>query len=90
MNTKQTKQSIIHAVQKADEELIKVDKEKIVDSKDDDYADRIKNAAATKTIDEFHEFDIFKSIDEEENIVKKIKKESRGNNFKGFAEIRSK
>ena len=35
MNTKKTKENIIQAGQKAVEELIKVAKEKIVDSEDD-------------------------------------------------------
>ena len=48
MNTKETKKKIIQAGQKAIEELIKVAKEKIVDSDDDVSADRLKNAAATK------------------------------------------
>ena len=46
MNTKETKKKIIQAGQKAIEELIKVAKEKIVDSDDDVSADRLKNAAA--------------------------------------------
>ena len=50
MNTKETKKKIIQAGQKAIEELIKVAKEKIVDSDDDVSADRLKNAAATKKL----------------------------------------
>ena len=90
MNTKQTKQSIIQAGQKAVEELIKVAKEKIVDSEDDVSADRLKNAAATKKLAVFDAFEILSRIEEEENMLKEIKKENRGNNFKGFAEGRSK
>ena len=90
MNTKQTKQSIIQAGQKAVEELIKVAKEKIVDSEDDVSADRLKNAAATKKLAVFDAFEILIRIEEEENMLKEIKKENRGNNFKGFAEGRSK
>ena len=90
MNTKQTKQSIIQAGQKAVEELIKVPKEKIVDSEDDVSADRLKNAAATKKLAVFDAFEILNRIEEEENMLKEIKKENRGNNFKGFAEGRSK
>ena len=89
MNTKQTKKSIIQAGQKAVEELIKVAKEKIVDSEDDVSADRLKNAAATKKLAVFDAFEILSRI-EEENMLKEIKKENRGNNFKGFAEGRSK
>jgi len=90
MNTKQTKQSIIQAGQRAVEELIKVAKEKIVDSEDDVSADRLKNAAATKKLAVFDAFEILNRIEEEENMLKEIKKENRGNNFKGFAEGRSK
>jgi|TARA_X000001382_G_scaffold128551_2_gene118516 SHS2 domain-containing protein len=90
MNTKQTKKSIIQAGQKAVEELIKVAKEKIVDSEDDVSADRLKNAAATKKLAIFDAFEILTRIEEEENMLKEIKDENRGNNFKGFAEGRSK
>ena len=90
MNTKQTKKSIIQAGQKAVEELIKVAKEKIVDSEDDVSADRLKNAAATKKLAVFDAFEILSRIEEEENMLKEIKKENRGNNFKGFPEGRSK
>ena len=90
MNTKQTKNNIIQAGQKAVEELIKVAKEKIVDSEDDVSADRLKNAAATKKLAVFDAFEILNRIEEEENMLKEIKKENRGNNFKGFAEGRSK
>ena len=90
MNTKQNKKSIIQAGQKAVEELIKVAKEKIVDSEDDVSADRLKNAAATKKLAVFDAFEILSRIEEEENMLKEIKKENRGNNFKGFAEGRSK
>ena len=90
MNTKQTKKSIIQAGQKAVEELIKVAKEKIVDSEDDVSADRLKNAAATKKLAIFDAFEILTRIEEEENMLKEIKDENRGNNIKGFAEGRSK
>ena len=90
MNIKETKKNIIQAGQKAVEELIKVAKEKIVDSEDDVSADRLKNAAATKKLAVFDAFEILNRIEEEENMLKEIKKENRGNNFKGFAEGRSK
>ena len=90
MNTKQTKRSIIQAGQKAVEELIKVAKEPIVDSGDDVSADRLKNAAATKKLAIFDAFEILTRIEEEENMLKEIKDENRGNNFQGFAEGRSK
>tara|TARA_B100000287_G_scaffold423262_1_gene466299 strand:- start:54 stop:326 length:273 start_codon:yes stop_codon:yes gene_type:complete len=90
MNTKKTKKSIILAGQKAVEELIKVAKEKIVDSEDDVSADRLKNAAATKKLAVFDAFEILNRIEEEENMLKETKQETRGSNFKGFAEGRSK
>ena len=49
MSTNKTKKSIIEAGRAAVEELIKVAKEKIVDSGEDITADRLKNAAATKS-----------------------------------------
>ena len=62
MNTKETKKKIIQAGQKAVEELIKVAKEKIVDSDDDVSADRLKNAAATKKLAILDAFEILNSI----------------------------
>ena len=73
------------------EELIKVAKEKIVDSDDDISADRLKNAAATKKLAIFDAFEILNRIQEEENLLEgkeKEKKEERS--FRGFAEGRSK
>ena len=89
MNTKQTKKSIIQAGQKAVEELIKVAKEKIVDSEDDVSADRLKNAAATKKLAIFDAFEILSRIEEEENIINSINKNTKASNFGGFAEGRS-
>jgi len=91
MNTKETKKKIIQAGQKAIEELIKVAKEKIVDSEDDVSADRLKNAAATKKLAIMDAFEILSKINEEEDMLSekpKDKKEERS--FKGFAEGRSK
>jgi ASC-1-like (ASCH) protein len=91
MNTKETKKKIIQAGQKAIEELIKVAKEKIVDSDDDVSADRLKNAAATKKLAIMDAFEILSKINEEEDILNekpKDKKEER--TFRGFAEGRSK
>ena len=68
MNTKETKLNIILAGQKAVEELIKVAKEKIVDSEDDLSADKLKNAAATKKLAIFDAFEILTRIEEEESI----------------------
>ena len=58
MKIKETKLNIIQAGQIAVEELIKVAKEKIVDSEDDISADRLKNAAATKKLAIFDAFEI--------------------------------
>ena len=90
MNTKETKKKIIQAGQKAIEELIKVAKEKIVDSDDDVSADRLKNAAATKKLAIMDAFEILTKINEEEEMLsekpKQIKEERT---FKAFAEGRS-
>ena len=91
MNTKQTKKNIIQAGHKAVEELIKVAKEKIVDSEDDVSADRLKNAAATKKLAIFDAFEILNRIQEEENLLEgKAPEERKETTFKGFAEGRSK
>ena len=90
MNTKETKLKIIQAGQKAVEELIKVAKEKIVDSDDDVSADRLKNAAATKKLAIMDAFEILTRIQEEENMLNNKPKEVKENTFKGFAEGRSK
>ena len=90
MNTKQTKKSIIQAGQKAVEELIKVAKEKIVDSEDDVSADRLKNAAATKKLAIFDAFEILNRIQEEKDMLEAKPKEVKEKTFKGFAERRSK
>ena len=91
MNTKETKLKIIQAGQKAVEELIKVAKEKIVDSGDDISADRLKNAAATKKLAIFDAFEILNRIQDEEDILNEKPKEVKENKaFKGFAEGRSK
>ena len=82
--------NIIQAGQKAVEELIKVAKEKIVDSEEDISADRLKNAAATKKLAIFDAFEILTRIEEEESMLKESSKKDKGANFKGFAEGRSK
>ena len=89
METNKTKKRIIQAGQKAVEELIKVAKEKIVDSEDDVSADRLKNAAATKKLAIFDAFEILSRIEEEENIINSINKNTKASNFGGFAEGRS-
>ena len=90
MDIKKTKQSIIHAGQKAVDELIKVAKEPIVDSDDDISADRLKNAAATKKLAIFDAFEILQRIQEEEDMLNEKPKEIKERSFKGFAEKRSK
>ena len=91
MNTKETKKNIIQAGQRAEEELIKVAKEAIVDSDDDISADRLKNAAATKKLAIFDAFEILSRIEEEENLLNEKPKEVKEERtFKGFAEGRSK
>ena len=91
MNIKETKKRIIQAGHKAVEELIKVAKEAIVDSDDDNSADRLKNAAATKKLAIFDAFEILNRIQEEENILEgKQPEEKKETVFKGFAEGRSK
>ena len=91
MSTKETKKRIIQAGHKAVEELIKVAKEKIVETEDDVSADRLKNAAATKKLAIFDAFEILNRIQEEENILEgKEPEEKKEKVFKGFAEGRSK
>jgi len=91
MNIKETKKKIIQAGQKAVEELIKVAKEKIVDSDDDVSADRLKNAAATKKLAIFDAFEILNRIQQEEDMLNEKPKEVKEQKtFKGFAEGRSK
>ena len=91
MNIKETKKNIILAGQIAVEELIKVAKEAIVDSKEDISADRLKNAAATKKLAIFDAFEILNRIEEEENLLEgKTPEEAEKKVFKGFAEGRSK
>jgi|TARA_B110000858_G_scaffold113701_1_gene129978 hypothetical protein len=91
MNTKETKKKIIQAGQQAIEELIKVAKEKIVDSDDDVSADRLKNAAATKKLAIMDAFEILTKIQLEEDLLNEKPKELKEEKtFKGFAEGRSK
>tara|TARA_Y100001951_G_C11244531_1_gene242552 strand:+ start:594 stop:866 length:273 start_codon:yes stop_codon:yes gene_type:complete len=90
MNIKETKRNIIHAGQKAVDELIKVAKEPIVDSEDDISADRLKNAAATKKLAIFDAFEILNRIEEERNILEDKPSQKKDNTFQGFAEKRSK
>lgn len=91
MNIKETKRNIIEAGHDAVEELIKVAKEKIVDSGDDISADRLKNAAATKKLAIFDAFEILSRLEEETRILdNKPKNEIEEAPLVGFAEKRSK
>tara|TARA_Y100001938_G_scaffold145892_1_gene223584 strand:- start:423 stop:698 length:276 start_codon:yes stop_codon:yes gene_type:complete len=91
MSTKETKKRIIQAGHKAVEELIKVAKEKIVETEDDVSADRLKNAAATKKLAIFDAFEILNRIQEEEDMLNGVtKEEAKVKSFSGFAEKRSK
>ena len=83
MDPKKKKVNIIEAGYKAVDELIKVAKEKIVDSDDDVSADRLKNAAATKKLAIFDAFEILNRIEEEKP------KQDKPKSFTGFAERRS-
>ena len=90
MNIKDKKKNIIQAGYKAVDELIKVAKEKIVDSDDDVSADRLKNAAATKKLAIFDAFEILNRIEEEKNILEDKPITQKESTFQGFAERRSK
>ena len=90
MDPKKKKVNIIEAGYKAVDELIKVAKEKIVDSDDDVSADRLKNAAATKKLAIFDAFEILNRIEEEKAILDDKPKQDKPKSFTGFAERRSK
>ena len=90
MNSIETKNSIIAAGREAIKELVKVAKEKIVDSEEDISADRLKNAAATKKLCILDAFEILNRIQEEESMIAEAVKDSDKPAFKGFAEGRSK
>ena len=89
MDPKKKKVNIIEAGYKAVDELIKVAKEKIVDSDDDVSADRLKNAAATKKLAIFDAFEILNRIEEEKAILEEKPKQDKPKSFTGFAERRS-
>ena len=90
MDSIETKKSIIAAGQEAIKELVKVAKEKIVDSEEDISADRLKNAAATKKLCIFDAFEILNRLQEEESMINESNVDSSKPVFKGFAEGRSK
>ena len=89
MEVKKIKSNIIQAGRVAVEELIKVAKEPIMEFGPDLSADRLKNAAATKKLAIFDAFEILSRIEEEENIINSINKNTKASNFGGFAEGRS-
>ena len=90
MNSIETKKNIIAAGREAIKELVKVAKEKIVDSEEDISADRLKNAAATKKLCILDAFEILNRIQEEESMINEATNTSDKPVFKGFAEGRSK
>ena len=91
MNIKEKKKNIIQAGYKAVDELIKVAKERIVETEDDVSADRLKNAAATKKLAIFDAFEILNKIQDEQDMLDgNVKEEVKESSFSGFAERRSK
>jgi hypothetical protein len=90
MSSIETKKNIIAAGREAIKELVKVAKEKIVDSEEDISADRLKNAAATKKLCIFDAFEILNKIQEEEQMIADSNDKADKPKFKGFAEGRSK
>ena len=91
MNIKEKKKNIIQAGYKAVDELIKVAKERIVETEDDVSADRLKNAAATKKLAIFDAFEILNRIEDEQNMLDgTVKEDVKPKAFSGFAERRSK
>ena len=87
MNSIETKKSIIAAGREAIKELVKVAKEKIVDSEEDISADRLKNAAATKKLCIFDAFEILNRIQEEESMINEANVDSSKPVFKGLSLI---
>jgi len=92
MDTKEIKEEIIKAGEKAVKQLIKVAKEDIIkyESEDPLAADRLKNAAATKKLCIMDAFEILKRIEEERAMLNGNVAEKKNNTTKGFAESRSK
>ena len=92
MDTKEIKEEIIKAGEKAVKQLIKVAKEDIIkyESEDPLAADRLKNATATKKLCIMDAFEILKRIEEERAMLNGNVAEKKNNTPKGFAESRSK
>ena len=89
MNIKEKKKNIIQAGYRAVDELIKVAKEKIVETEDDVSADRLKNAAATKKLAIFDALEILNRIEQEQAILENKPIQDEKKAFSGFAEKRS-
>tara|TARA_R110000744_G_scaffold54808_1_gene116198 strand:- start:237 stop:515 length:279 start_codon:yes stop_codon:yes gene_type:complete len=92
VDTREIKESIIQAGEKAVKQLIKVAKEDIIkyEAEDPLAADRLKNAAATKKLCIMDAFEILKRIEEEQAMLDGNITEKKSNTPKGFAESRSK
>ena len=93
MDTKEIKEELIEAGEKAVKQLIKVAKEDIIkyESEDPLAADRLKNAAATKKLCIMDAFEILKkNRRREEQCLDGNVAEKKNNTPKGFAESRSK
>ena len=92
MNSREIKESIIAAGEKAVKQLIKVAKEDIIkyEAEDPLAADRLKNAAATKKLCIMDAFEILKRIEEERAMLDGNVAQKKTNTLKGFAESRSK
>ena len=94
MDSKEIKERIIKAGEKAVRELIKVAEEDIIKKNFDDLspelaADRLKNAAATKKLAIFDAFEILTRIENEKNMLEGNAVERKEEKFGGFAERRS-
>lgn len=89
MDITKLKEEIIAAGEKAVAQLIRVAKEDILKSGDDETpaiaADRLKNAAATKKLAIFDAFEIISRIEQERSM---LKEDSNGKSV-GFAERRA-
>jgi len=92
MDVDKIKIQIINAGEKAVQQLIKVAEEQIIKYGEDDElaADKLKNAAATKKLAIFDAFEILSRIELERGMIQKDNQITKGSEFKGFAEGRSK
>ncbi len=94
MDSKKLREDIIRAGYVAVEQLVKVAKEDIIKSDDEDEelaADRLKNAAATKKLAIFDAFDILARIESEKDILEgNGDKVEKSDSRQGWAERRAK